>query len=164
MKTLTVGFSRSSGKIAIFSRLIMMVQGTNYSHCYLRYSDESTGKDMVCQASGLQVNSVSYSWFLTKETIVKEFPLQISDQAFQNIMGSCQDRLGQPYSMLQIFNTLAYIMFKKNPWDNQITGWDCVKLVAYELEKELGYKIPEDLDVITPKDLMEFLNGQNRTS
>src|SRR5579863_3037387 len=74
MKNLTVGFSRSSGTFPIFSWLIMLVQQTNYSHCYLKYTDEVTNKVMVLQASGLQVNLVSYDFFLTKETVIKEFP------------------------------------------------------------------------------------------
>ena len=161
MKTLTVGFSRSSEKIALFSRLIMLVQRTNYSHCYLKYTDQNTNKDMVFQASGLQVNSVGYPFFLSKEVVVKEFQLNISDEAFQNIMGSMQDLLGQPYSMLQILNTGLYLLTGKSLLDKYIVGWDCVKIVAMELEKELGYKIPENLDVITPKDLMQFLESTN---
>lgn len=159
MKTIHVGFSRSSGKFPIFSWLIMFFQRNNFSHSYIRFNLESTQKEVVFQASGLAINFMGLDLFKQKETIIKEFEIEINDNTFNNIMKSTIDLVGQPYSMLQILNSLIYLLFKKNPFDNQITGWDCSKLVAYELQEEVGFKIPEDLDVITPKDLCNFLES-----
>ncbi len=165
MKQVTIGFSRTSGKFVPFSWLIMLAQWNNFSHAYMRFNLDGLDRQVVFQASGLAVNFMGFELFKTKETIVKEFNLEISDETFTNILKSAVDSLGQPYSMLQILNSLIYLICRKNPFDNQIAGWDCSKLIAYELQAELGYKIPEDLDVITPKDLCEFLEsiyGKNK--
>lgn len=160
MKNITIGFSRSSGKFPIFSWLILLAQNNNFSHAYMRYHDDFTERDVVFQASGLQVNFVGFEFFKTKEIIVKEFEIEISDEAFKNIMQYAIDKAGQPYSMLQILNTAVYLLSGKSPWDNQIVGWDCSKLMADMLEKELGYQIPDDVDVITPKMLCDFLESK----
>ena len=163
MKKITIGFSRSSGKLPIFSWLIMLFQRTNYSHAYMKFNSDNIDRTIVFQASGLKVNFIGLELFKTKEIIVKEFEIEISDESFNNIMKYAVDRAGQPYSLLQIINTAIYMICRKSPFDNQIIGWDCSKLMADMLEKELGYNITEDLDVISPKDLHDYLENYGKT-
>jgi hypothetical protein len=159
MKNIIIGFSRSSSRFPIFSWLIMLAQRNNFSHTYIRFNVDSVNKEVVFQAKGLTVNFMGFELFKQEEIVVKEFELEISDTTYNNLIGSAIDLLGEPYSMLQILNSTIYLLFKKAPFDSQIKGWDCSKLVAYELQEELGFKIPEDLDVITPKDLYQFLES-----
>lgn len=157
-----IGFSKSSGKFPIFSWLIQLFQRVNYSHAYLRLYIEAFNVDMIFQASGLEVNLVPYEEFLTKELVIKEYPLEITNKQYKDIIDFIISKLGQPYSILQIINTFSYILIKKNFFtNNEITGWDCSKLIADLLKEKLAYSITEDLDIITPKDLYNYLESKN---
>lgn len=159
MKKITIGFSKSSSKLPIFSWLIMLAQKNNFSHSYIRFNSEEFGNDIIFQASGLAINFMGTELFNKKEIIVKEFFIEISDETYNKLLRSFIDLIGQPYSLLQIFNSAIYIVCKKAPFDKFIVGWDCSKLVASILKSELGFNITEDLDVITPKDLYEYLES-----
>lgn len=162
MKTLTIGFSRSSGKLAIFSWLIMLVQWTRYSHVYFKLTE--MGVDLVLQASSTQVNMVTDAYFLSKETVYQEFTLSLTEQTYEKVLLALLADLGEPYSLLQILNSFIYLLCKKAPLDKYISGWDCSKLVAMTLKDELGFKIDEDLDVITPKDMYKIMETYETTS
>lgn len=159
MKTITIGFSKSTGKFAIFSWLIMLAQRNNFSHAYLKYHDDFADRNIIFQASGLEVNLMGCTLFGQKENIVKEFDIQVSDDCFKKIMQFAIDKLGQPYSMLQILNSAIYLICGKSPFNGYIAGWDCSKLMADLLEEELGWNIPDNLSVITPKMLYDFLEN-----
>src|SRR5258708_2144045 len=108
MKTIKVGFSRPKAWFVPFSWLIRLCLKTPYSHVYIKTHSDSLNRDIIYQASGLQVNFVGNILFESKENIVKEFSLDISDEIYTNMMQDSIDIAGGPYSMWQIFNTLGY--------------------------------------------------------
>lgn len=153
-----IGFSSTKNPYLPFAWAIRKVLKTSYSHTYLKYYSEEMQQPMVFQASGLAVNLMSYDQFLTIENVYKEFEISVTDDQWKLLRQEFCRGLGQPYSSLQILNSLLYIAFKWHPFKN-IEGWDCSKLMETILAS-LGYNMPESPDVVTPKDVYEYLSDK----
>src|SRR5690349_251313 len=105
MKTIAIGFSRPK-KFNILSWLIMKVQRTEYSHVYVRFHSDSLDRDLIYQASGLQVNFVGGTLFKDHHLTVKEFSLSVTDETYKNTLQFAVDKAGMPYSIKQLFGIL----------------------------------------------------------
>lgn len=161
MNKLVIGFSKPANQfMPIFSWLIRLVMRTPYSHVYIKFYEANYDRMIIFQASGTKVNFIRFESFLEKEEVVREFYLDISDESFKKLVQDAIDTLGKPYSMLQILNSLIYVVCRKNPFDNHIIGFDCSKLVQIFLKKELGFEMLKDEDVVTPKDIYKFLEDK----
>lgn len=163
MKTITIGFSKSSKKFAFFSKLIMWSRGINYSHTYLKFDAVWDDRAIYYQASHTMVNYMSKERFLAEETIVKEFEFQISDDKFVKMQDFCLDKSAEPYGVLSIIGfSLKIILSKiginiKNPIKDANKAPVCSQLVALIIECLDGsIKIdPNDMD---PFDLMKVVD------
>jgi len=156
MKTVSIGFSRPS-KWKLLSWIIRKVQGTDYSHVYLRFHSDSLDRDLIYQASGLQVNFVGKTLFEKDHIAVKEFDLQISDEAHKKALQFAVDTAGMPYSIKQLFGILVYSLTGKRVLQDGRSAYVCSELVAQMLSEDLGITITKDLDIVTPKDVYNIL-------
>ena len=161
MKTIKVGFSRPKSWFVPFSWLIRLFLWTPYSHVYVKYHSDSLDRDIIYQASGLKVNFVGNTLFQTEELVVKEFSLNIPDDFYNKMLQESVDEAGVPYSMMQIFNTLGYLLFKTEFFKNKIAGYDCSRLVAQILEIDPQYNLPP-LSIVTPKDVYNYLEKKEQ--
>ena len=155
MKTIIIGFSHSNN---LFSKLIMAVTRSNISHAYIRLNETD-----VFQASGLSVNEQVYEYFLTYETVVKEFQIQISDEQFAAGEAFRLASLGKPYSMKEVFG-FGWVMFMRmfgkkvaNPGKDGDHAYVCSKLVC------IYAGIPDVGENLTPDDLYNILQSNQTT-
>lgn len=86
---------------------------------------------MVFQASGLQVNLVSYAQFCTVDTPVEEFSVELADSDHALIVKWALNRLGVSYSVLQLFRILFYKLTRLK------IGGDGAKEICSELVTQL---------------------------
>lgn len=157
MKTIAIGFSRPK-KFMILSWLIRKIQRTEYSHVYIKFQSDKYKRNLVYQASGLQVNFVGEEVFKDHCEIVKECSIQVSDEIYTKMMTFAIDRAGYPYSIEQLFNIVIYMITgKARTFSDGRSGYVCSELVGEMLRTILGVLIKKDLDIVTPKDIYNAL-------
>lgn len=155
MRTISIGFSSSTKFLPLFCWLIRLVQGTKFSHVYVKNSTKF-GIDLVYQASGRQVNFMSDKVFWTKNETVREFKFDVSDQAFDSYMKFALENVGKPYSVLEVAGDFLVILLglTKNPFADGRQGFVCSELVADILsELSLAKFKKEDIEKAMPKDI-----------
>jgi len=157
MRKITVGFSRPKGKIfPVFSWAIRAYQGwTDYSHTYVKFTSSSLGRDIVYQASGLQVNFIGSKLFYDHVHVIDEFEFEVTDEAYKKVMQFCIDNAGKPYSMRDIFAILLKI-------DKLLDGnkkFICSELVAHILQDCINISCEKAPGLVTPKDLYSLLKS-----
>jgi hypothetical protein len=163
METLTVGFSKARSKWKFFSTLIRWIEGTTFSHVFIRWNSQYLERDVIYQASGSAVNFQEGKRFDSINETVYKFDILLSDSTRKKVVQFAMDQAGSPYSLKQLLGLLIakvskLLGFKPlNPLKDGRSSYICCELVA-EILAELGHKMPQDLDDITPKDVFEFLN------
>lgn len=165
MKTLTIGFSKSSKKFGIFSWIIMWAEGTAYSHAYLKYPCAWKPETQIYfQASHTSVNFMSGKRFLAEETVIQEFCFTVDDAKFAKMQDFCLDKSAEPYGLMTIFGFAYKIIANRlglkvrNPVRNAKQTPVCSQLIA-ELLADLDVTIPLEIDDITPKDLFPIVQA-----
>lgn len=157
MKTIAIGFSRPK-TWKLLAWVIQTVQGTPYSHVYIKFTSNKYQRNLIYQASGLQVNFVGEQVFKDHCTVVKECIIQVSDETYDKMMTFAIDKAGYPYSLKQLFNILIYMATNKTDiLSDGRSGYVCSELAAEMLKTILGIPITENLDIVTPKDVDKAL-------
>jgi uncharacterized protein YycO len=163
-ETIYIGFSTQK-KWNPLSWILRICQGVPYSHVYVRFHSDSLQRDLVYQASELSVHFVGWDRFREKAKVVKEYPIQVSAEAKTKTLQFAIDNAGKPYGWPELFGFVWICLNRKfgrkvnNPLGDKAKSFVCSELVAAVLI-ELGYKIVEDLDTVSPKDMDEFLATQ----
>lgn len=161
-----IGFSRPTAKFQFFADAIMIVDGSNFAHAYIRFHSDSYDRDLVYQASGLRVNFIGWSLFQSQEVITKEFIIPVSVETKQKVIQFAIDNVGMPYSLGAALGIalvkLASLFGKKikNPVSQK--GYFCSELAAIILQDYCGASLTDD-DVkrMTPTDLYNYLLKAN---
>ena len=157
MKKITIGFSRPK-KWNLLSYLIMKVQKTEYSHVYIKFYSSSLDREIIYQASGLQVNFVGSEIFNKNHVTVKTYDLHVDDETYKNALVFAVDKAGISYSMKQLFHILGYMLTGKTSFFNKnLDGYVCSELAAEMLKDELNLPISENLNLIIPRDIDQLL-------
>lgn len=160
MKKIVLGFSTSRGKIALYSRLIRYVQGTPFSHVYIKLDWE--GQTLIYQASGLKVNFETEQSFLTHSLPIAEFDLEVSGEAYTRFAHYVCEQLGKPYDFLGAIALGVKLLVKrmgitiKNPFASGHDAYFCSELASEALDEAglcLGV-VPEEAG---PKEVYEAL-------
>ena len=159
MKTIIIGFSTPK-KFKLLSWLICKIQKTEYSHVYLQYHSDSLDRDIIYQASGLQVNFVGKNLFDQDHVTIAEFTLEVPDDIYTRSLQTAVDKAGFPYSIKQLFSLASYLLFRKSLFEDGRSGYVCSELVGEMLQNEFGIKVSDDLDIVTPKDIFNILMGK----
>lgn len=164
MPKIVIGFSKPKGEFKPLSWLIRVFEGTPYSHVYISWHSEKLNRTLIYQASGAQVNFTSPTVFESINETVAEFELEVSDEAKLEVVRFAVDNAGVPYGCRQIVGMAISRIFRlfgakvKNPFSDGRSTYVCSELVGTILEEKLGKEIKEDLDVIGPKGIYDFLN------
>lgn len=159
MKKIKIGFSKPKNHIfPIFSWGIRLFQGwTDYSHVYLKFHSDSLDKDIIYQASGLQVNFVGNELFSKHVHIIKEFEIEIDDNDYINLLQFAVDNAGKPYSIIDIIA----ILFNKPKLLDGNKKYICSELIATILAKYYLMTGNKSYGMYTPKDIYNFLDSLN---
>lgn len=161
MKSIIIGFSRPRSK-KVFSEAIMRMQRTNFSHVYVKIDWPSADRQLVYQASGLQVNFESWNHFQTHAHSVAEFKLDMNEDAYSKIATYICDNLNKPYSMKQILGMFFLCLGKRfeisvtNPYKNRHDAFICSEIGA-DILKTGNIDIGSDSEDVGPKELFDFL-------
>lgn len=165
MKQLTVRFSKSTSWYGVFSWLIMLAEGTPYSHVSIRMQDKETGVYITYQASHTFVNAFSEAEFLAEEDVIYSFDFTVDDSIAVDARQFAESRLGVPYGVLgivglgivQIASWLGIKM--NNPFPNNGSQYWCSEFVAAALENVDCLQTKENLNDLTPKDLYPLIKS-----
>lgn len=159
MKTITIGFSKSTKKFAIGSLLIRWYMGAPYSHVYLKFKSSSLDRVLIYEAVGAGVRFIGANRWASHAEEVSSFNIEISDENYTKLMQFCVDNAGIEYGFFQnlgiLFANLCKL--KKNPLTD---GNNCSEAIGEILELE-GYKINKDLNLLTPKDIHLILDNKS---
>jgi len=157
MRKIYVGLSTHI-KFNLFSEGIKWIEGTDFSHAYVRFYSESTQRNLYYQASGLYVNFTNDEHFKSVSKIIHEYEIEVTEEQYVQVMQFCIDNVSKPYSMKEIFGILVYRTLGKKIIDSDKTDtFICSELVGYILHilKIIG---DEDLDYFTPRDVFTVFN------
>lgn len=151
MKYLKIGFSTHA---SVFSWLIRTATNSKISHTYLKIPTDY-GEFVVFQASGLSVNYCNWNYFKSKNKILYEYVVEVSDEQWEKAERFRVTEVGKPYSAKQILG-FAYIIIMKslgkivhNPLSDGNHSYVCVEVVA----KCIGIDRAEDM---SPEDLWQW--------
>jgi hypothetical protein len=164
MRTVIIGFSRPKRFWAPFSWAIRAVDGfTPYSHTYIRVRAEKYDRDLIYQASHTLVNFMGKPAFDDEALVIREFPIQISDETMTKVMQFAIDNAGQPYDLKSVFG-IALIkiarLFGRRLTVNPLGdghGFFCSELVGAILVELIGTRLYLTLSTMTPRDIYEAL-------
>ena len=162
MRKITIGFSRPKARFQLFADAIMAVDGSNFSHAYVRFHMDSYDRDVVFQASGLKVNLIEWNNFQAIETVVKEFAIPTSNETQLYVVQFAIDNLGAPYDIAGIVDVaaekFAKLFGKKIKPPVSQNGYYCSELVAHVLEDFFAAKLTTDqVKRMTPTDVYNYL-------
>lgn len=156
MRNVIVGFSRPK-RWNLLSWLIMKVQKANYSHVYIKFYSPSLDREIIYQASGLQVNFIGSKLFNEHHVTVHEFQFPVSDESHTNAMRFAVDKAGSPYSIKQLFSILLYLATGKVYFRDGRSAYVCSELIGQMLTEDLKIPVNKDLDLVVPRDIYEIL-------
>ena len=159
-----IGFSRPKRMLLpVLSWIIRLVEGTPYSHCYIKWWSTSFDRWIVYQASGLAVNFVGNTRFAEHSLIIKEFQLPVSEKEFENLLGWAIDMSGTSYGFLHLVGIgvvkFASLFGKKiaNPFSGEQQV--CAKLIGLALRDVLKQGIDIDLASAGVKDVYSIVES-----
>lgn len=161
MRSIIIGFSKPKTR-KIFSEAIMWMEQSNFSHVYIKIDWPSADRQLVYQASGLQVNFESWSYFQTHAHSVAEFNIDITEEVYKKIATYLCDNLNKPYSMKQVYGMFFVCLGKRmnititNPYKNRHDAFICSEIGA-DILKEANIDVGTDSEDIGPKELFDFL-------
>jgi len=165
MKSITIVFSKAITFFPIFSWLIMLAEGTPFSHVAIKMLDEETGVMMYYQASHTQVNAMTEATWLTQETIIFSFTFNVDDSIAKNAKAFALKALGIPYGVLGICG-LAIVQLAKfvhikmhNPFKEIGATYWCSAFVAAIVENVKELQTKENLNDMTPADLLPMIKS-----
>ena len=157
-----IGFSRSSWT-SIPGWVIRIIERTPYNHVYVELKVGTYKTDVIYQASGSQVNLVNKKIFKKNHKITHSFDFVISIAKKRELIGWVLENVGTKYGFLQVIGIgyvkLMYLfgMRTRNPFGVGRTSQVCSELVGIVLKEYLGEDIQEDLDVVGPKGIFNFI-------
>jgi len=170
MNRIKVGFSAPRKWWKPFSLIIRLVDWTSYSHVYVSFYSNKYERRLVYQASSLFVNFFGPTMFAEEAIVIREFDLEISDEAYKRFMQFAVDNAGCPYDLLSVFGIavvkVAALFGKKipNPFGNRKGVFFCSELVGAILTEVLGKNLDMNIDAMTPKDIYKYMVAHEQSA
>lgn len=158
---LVIGFSRPKSGLKPFAHAIMMYQGTDYSHVYLRFRSDSLERDLIYQASSTMINFMGAILFESEEVVVAEYELEIPEDKKKALMQYLVDNAGKPYAVTQLLGMLLDRSFniQIKCLSNGDSEMVCSELVARILS---GLNVSEsfsNFDYVLPVDVRHLCDA-----
>jgi hypothetical protein len=163
MKQMFIGFSRRR-KFNLVSWLVRKVEGTEFSHVYVRFPSERLARNILYEASGTSVHFKAQWIFDRDNEVVEEYETLISEDTHVSVMRFCLDNAEVPYGLKSLFGfgivKIASIFGIKipNPFRDGRKTYVCSELVA-DILRDAGFDAPCEGEA-TPKVLREFIRAK----
>jgi len=141
----------------IGSKLIQWWMGTDYSHVYVKWRLRTQDRSIVYHASHGMVHFISEENFKLKNQVVKEYELNIGQRHFIEFSKHCVDLAGQEYSTLELGQILLNNLTDGRYKAEDLPGYICSELMAELLENFFKAKFDKPRYLLTPKDIILFL-------
>lgn len=162
MRNINIHLTKNS-KGAIFSKIIMWYQKSEYSHCAVEFKLDKLDLDVIYHSSlSSGVNFYNKDLFLEKNQLVKTYKLSIPDESYNSIMKELIKNCGKKYAILQNIG-IVFVNFLQNMGimlNNPFTsGQNCselVFLVLLEIYPNISDKY--NRNTIRPDHIEEILN------
>jgi hypothetical protein len=140
MESVTIGFSKPK-KARILSLIIRVLEGTKYSHVFVKLQAETLQRTLIYQAQGLSVHFVNKETFYGKNQTVESYVLPITKEEKVKILQFCIDHVGKPYGLVQIVGMGRYRLVKnwfnkkvRNPLKDKDKTFVCSEIVGHILK------------------------------
>ena len=159
MKSVEIVFTKSIKKLPLFSLLIRVITGKEYSHVAKGHEVKDWGKAYY-QASEGKVNYEYNTVFNTKHKIVKRYIIEVPDEIAREIRKRCFQEAGKIYAYKQNFGILMvdilckFGIMTKNPWTR---GRNCSELLYVHIFKKLFPDLTLDENSVKPGDIEDIL-------
>lgn len=144
-------------KFMVGSWIIQKCMGTDYSHvAVLFHSSSKKEKFFPYEAnSNTGVNFVGQVPWESRNKIVWEKMVDVSDESYNEILDFSMNMCGQKYALWQNIGIkiCEWFKIKNNPWTK---GKNCSELVKLISDK-MGYIIPVDNNQVTPRHAVDTL-------
>lgn len=157
MKKITIGFSKSRKRFALFSYLIKKYLKTSYSHVYIKFQSLSLDRVLIYEAVGGGVRFIGSNLWEKHAEEIKSYTLDISDENYIKLLQYCVDNSGLEYGYLQNIGVVIadFLKMKKNPFRTNV---NCSEMLGNILKLE-GYEISKDVNLLTPLDIDIILSN-----
>lgn len=161
MEEIIFGFSTAKGFSPI-SWAIQKVEGTEYSHVYIRVFSKSINRWLLYHASRDNLHFTNWDAFQDENKVIEEYAIPVTEDEKSDILGFCVDRMGYKYGKIQLIGMgivrIAKLWFNKeidNPFSDDEKTQVCSELAGRVLQR-LGESIPDKaLEVEGPKWIRE---------
>lgn len=163
MRTIIVGFSKSTIPFPIGSKAIMWYEGTDFSHCYVEYSTAiHLGDDTIYHSARGMVHNVAKKNFLKKNEVIAAFEITLPDELYVEIRNSLHATTGVDYGTMQNVGIPISDLFDiDNPWKK---GYNCSELIYEKVLDKMLDDLYYNKDRVKPSDIFDILEeniGEN---
>jgi len=165
---LSVGFSKRKS-FNIVSKLIRLVEGTEYSHTFITWKSRAIDRRKVFEAVGSGNRSISNHVFKEKSIITHIFKLKVDKEAIKKVEQYVHDQAGRPYGYKHILglawmrgmNMINRILGIKHRYGNPIKDGKysqiCVEAGAYVVELAKDIDMPGDIENYGLREYFAFI-------
>ena len=167
-RNVVVGFSKPKNRTPIigylFSWGIRLLEGTGYSHVYVRWYVPKLDVNVVYEASGTQVKMINKERvFDHYAEAVEEYSVELSEEEYGRLLGFCLRNAGVSYGGKAAVGVLWPKIGKrlgkkwKNPFRDGDYSWFCNEMIGTMLKESKEIDIEIDLESTGPKTLRNFM-------
>lgn len=177
----SIGFSRPK-KFKLFSWLIMLVEGTKYSHTFVTWKCTNINERKVFEAIGSGVRIVSNYRFKEKSHIVEIYQFEVPVEVILWLDRYAHLQAGKPYGYkhilgLTIMKVAKFFGFNiANPFKDGKYSEICLESGAYIVEEGIKVDLPGDIEdydleqyngliaqygVPVPQEKIDSINGKS---
>jgi hypothetical protein len=163
MDRFIIGFSTNLHATAVMAAVIRSVEGTKYSHTYLKFWSETLQRYLIYHAAGNKVSFTNEKRFAEHSTIIEEYEIKINATDKAALLQFCVDIVDTPYGRMQLIGMgIARIAAKlgwhiKTPFKDGPKTQVCSELVGRALAL-LGVQIDaRRLEIDGPKFINEIV-------
>jgi len=165
-KELTIVFTKSKKRFAVFSHLIRLWTNKPYSHVARKGKLSFLPGYHYFQASEGSVNYEYEDSFNKKHEIVIEYKIKVPSHIYRDIVQKSWKSTGQSYSYMQnvgivICDIASYFNIKmKNPWKK---GVNCSELIYKTVLKPMFPELNRNENKVKPHHIESIIKSKFKT-
>jgi hypothetical protein len=171
--TVSVGLSKPKKK-KIFSKILMLIEGTNFSHVFVSWQCEFIDRRKVYEAVASGSRKISNVRFKEDSEVVAIYEFEVDEECLRKIDQYTHDESGTPYGfkhlvgigIMRIKNFFKRLAGKKenatNPFRDRHYSQICVEAGAYVIELGTKVDIPGDIENYGLKEFGIFLDKHGK--
>ena len=164
MDKVIIGFCHSDPR-PIGSRIISMIEGTPYSHTYVKFYSESLKRNIIYHATLDKLHFLSEHSFRKHVKVVHEFELEVTKEQKIEGLRYCVDMAGREYGIRQIVGMLFVRLVHRltgkrmmNPLSDGEATQVCSETIYYVIEQMIpNANIDMDPEFDGPKEIFKWL-------